>query len=1292
MEDNVEDDGEIDERKLTVVCTLPFEKDFQAGEGLENAKASIFRGCSGAHALVLVLCIDCSFADEEKSALEKIMEPLGKSVWNHTLVLFSVEEEMVETPIEMFIASEGDALQWLIEKCGKRYHVLNNKNWGDRSQVGELLEKIDKMVVENQGCTFEMSKKMLLPVKEKRAKQRRMKFERKEREIDEKNQEEIIRSDPISVNRTRSIDIPLNCNVCFPIHWRKRRIVANLVVWQTSKDHPMDTTPCPELSNLLRDIRIDVQSTLRRRFQCLDEDLLQTRSLSAPLKDVYTELYITEGENVLNKHEVRWIETAHRRATEERPILLEDIFKPLSGQDHSIRSVLTHGVAGIGKTVCVQKFILDWAEGEANQDVHLIFPLPFRELNLLRDKTSNLNDLLEFFMDTKQLDLSQLEAKVIFILDGLDECRLSLDFQNSLSVYDVTQPAPVEVLVTNLIAGNLLPSARVWITSRPAAADLIPSKFVDRVTEVQGFNDTQKEEYISKRIRDQTLADKIISHLKSSRSLFIMCQIPVFCLISATVLEKILPQGEEGEIPSTLTQMYTYYLMVQVKLKNERPLEKNISDEDMVLKLGKLAFLNLKKHNLIFYMNDLEDCGINMQEASLYSGLFTEIFREESGLQGKVYTFVHLSIQEHLAALYVYFCFVHRHTNQLKQPGLLSIPGCLTQRSSIFDLQQAAVKEALSSSSGHLDMFLRFLLGFSLKSSQYLLKNLWIKTESGSDSTDKIVVFIKEKIKENLPPEKLICLFHCLNELNEHSLVEEIQGYVQAGSKINTKLTVSQWSAMVFVLLTSGQKLDVFDLNDYIGPCISPEESLQRLHSVVEASKTAKLYEQTFSRKCFTTLVSILTSKTSSLRELHITRSNIDDNKFKTLCAGLESLQCKLEVLRLEFCSLSDKVCDLMASALKSNPSHLKELDLSGNKFSYFGLRNLLTELQNPACKLEKLCMRTCDLKVDVCAALASLLKSEPSSLRQLNLSKNEFGDSGTKLLVGGLGNPHSELKILKLESCGITHEGCAALAAALKSNPSHLRELDLSGNQEIGNTGARLENCNITSEGCVALARALRLNPMHLKVLDLTWNMLGDSGVKELSSAFKNPHSNLKVLRLRDCHIDLSQNKMGTSGVKMLSSALENPDCKLEILRVCWSPAHFGRKAGVHPQSITEHDKNISTPSMKVNTKTSASYALQSLLCPGIQLIPTRHSQSQIFIHAQTTTATPLTDTNLPVPPGSCTSQGAHSNLEAICSGLNRVIRDRPLILVSLWLTQGPNFPCHPQLPEGKAERQRLG
>ncbi|XP_073716446.1 protein NLRC3-like isoform X3 [Misgurnus anguillicaudatus] len=665
----------------------------------------------------------------------------------------------------------------------------------------------------------------------------------------------------------------------------------------------LDFGPDPKCAEVLNTFR----SNLQKKFQCLYEGTSMQRNPTL-LNEIYTELYITESESgeISNEHEVRQIETQSRRTTtEETPIKCNDIFKPLPEQDKHIRSVLTKGVAGIGKTVSVQKFILDWAEEKENQDVHLIFPLPFREINLMKDKTLSLLDLLHlFFPETKEMEIFSDEYKVLFIFDGLDECRLSLDFHSSVRLCDVSESTSVDVMLTNLIKGNLFPSALIWITSRPAAADLIPSECVDRVTEVRGFSDPQKEEYFRKRIRHKSLAKKIISHLKSSRSLYIMCHIPVFCWISVTVLERILKsKAKRKKIPKTLTEMYTHFLIIQTNIKHQKDYEKKVKDEEMIFKLGKLAFEQLMKGNLIFYDEDLRDCGIDVSEASVYSGLCTQIFREEFGLyQGKVYCFVHLSIQEHLAALYVLYSFLLYKRDLLNE--------CLPSEhqftcDTISDLHQRAVDKSLQSENGHLDLFLRFLLGLSLESNQKLLQDLLKHKEKISWSKEKTVDYIKTRIRLNPKPDKSINLFHSLNELGDQSLVNEVQKYIQSGNLSNNKLSSSQWSAVVFILLTSEQ-LDVFELSKYTNrdfnkdheDHMTSDEVLQKLLPVVEASRSAVLTDCELSEKSCSGLTSVLTSKSSCLRELNLIYNDIRDSGVKLLSDGLKNPNCKLEKLK----------------------------------------------------------------------------------------------------------------------------------------------------------------------------------------------------------------------------------------------------------------------------------------------------------------------------------------------------------------------------------------------------------
>ncbi|KAL3999814.1 Rho GTPase-activating protein 17 [Sarotherodon galilaeus] len=769
----------------------------------------------------------------------------------------------------------------------------------------------------------------------------------------------------------------------------------------------------------------NLKSQLKKKFQCLFEGIAKAGNPTI-LNQIYTELYITEGTAEVNdEHEVRQIETTSRRRKPDGPettIRQEDIFKASPGRDEPIRTVLTKGVAGIGKTVLTQKFTLDWAESKTNQDIKFIFPFTFRELNVLKEKNFSLVELVHhFFTKTKEVGICSFEDfQVVFIFDGLDECRLPLDFHKTKILTDPTKSTSVDVLLTNLIRGNLLPSAHLWITTRPAAANQIPPGYVDMVTEVRGFTDPQKEEYFRKRFRDEEQASRIISHIKTSQSLHIMCHIPVFCWIAATVLEDVGKKRREETrtaLPTTLTEMYIHFLVVQAKVKKvkydggmETDPPWSPESKQMVESLGKLAFEQLQGDNLIFYESDLTDCGIDISAASVYSGVFTQIFKEERGLyKDKVFCFIHLSVQEFLAALHVHLTFINSGVNLLEKQQETT-QNLQEEESAETCLYKSAVNKALQSSNGHLDLLLRFLLGLSLQTNQSLLHGLLAQTGCSSQTNLETVQHIKERLSGNLSAEKSINLFHCLNELNEHSILEEIQQSLRSGSLAADKLSPAQWSALVFILLSSEKDLDVFDLKKYS----ASEKAFLRLLPVIKCSSIALLGGCNLSDRICETLSSLLSSRSSCLRELDLSNNNLKDSGVKVLSGGLESPHSKLEKLRLSGCNLSDRVCDTLSSVLSSHSSSLRELDLNDNDLKDSGVKTLCGGLESPFCKLEIFRLSGCLITEEGCTVLISALNSNHSTLRELDLRYNDPGEAGVKLLK------QLQLDTLRVEPAGV--------------------------------------------------------------------------------------------------------------------------------------------------------------------------------------------------------------------------------------------------------------------------------
>ncbi|XP_043093133.1 NACHT, LRR and PYD domains-containing protein 12-like isoform X2 [Puntigrus tetrazona] len=795
------------------------------------------------------------------------------------------------------------------------------------------------------------------------------------------------------------------------------------------------------------------KTNMKKKVQYIFEG---NKEKEAQFKDIYTELFITEGDmkDVNHEHEILKIDDAFKnKNTQNKPIKCNDIFTELK-KNNEKNTVLTKGVAGIGKTVSVHKFILDWAEGTANQNIHCVFLLPFREMNLMTNEDFSLHEfLLEFYPELKDLEKS-IKCKLAFIFDGFDESRLPLNF-NSRSLNTVEKRSSVDVLFTSLVKGTLLPSALIWVTSRPAAANQIPRRYVGLFTEVRGFTDQQKEEYFRKRIKDESLSSRIISHIKTSRSLYIMCHIPVFCWITATVLQDILTENNEENISTTLTEMYIHFLLIKMDMKNQKYDEQEETEcsehlqlnKEMILKLSKLAFEQLKKENIVFYKKDLKDCGIDVSKDTEFTGMIAEIFKREHGLHGaKVFCFVHLSVQEFLAAVHVFFCYLNKDMQELQ--FFLDEP---EENVTLEELLQKAVDKAMQSKRGHLDLFLRFLMGISLKSSQILLKGLITHTEDTTESITEMTEYIKHQNKYNASDEASVNLFNCLLELKDHSLYEEIQSYLSSDEHPERDLSSSMCTVLTYILLMSEKVQDEFNPKMFT----STQAGYTRLIPAVRCCRKALFDGCGFDETCCETVSSALQSS-NHLIELNLSSNHLQDSGVKLLSDGLKSTHCRLNILRLSGCNLTSQSCESLSLALQSSNSVLRELDLSKNDLQDSGVKLLSEELKSSNSKMKILRFSICNLTAQSCKSLSSVLQSSNSVLRELDLSNNDLQDSGVKLLSEGLKSPNSKLEILGLSGCMVTEKGCHYLSSALVSNTSHPRELDLSYNHP-GDLGVKL-------------------------------------------------------------------------------------------------------------------------------------------------------------------------------------------------------------------------------------------
>ncbi|KAL7826282.1 hypothetical protein AOLI_G00314910 [Acnodon oligacanthus] len=779
--------------------------------------------------------------------------------------------------------------------------------------------------------------------------------------------------------------LEVNCSVQY---------VAERMIRSFSEDQVLKVTF--QLASVKKMLKCQekIKEKFRMGFKHIHEGLALQKT-KVVLQDIYTELYITEGgsDAVQSEHEVRLIEKAAKNfSKQETPVRLTDIFKTPSGSGDNIRMVLMKGIAGIGKTVSVQKFILDWAENKTNQDIDLILPLSFRDLNLEKKDCSLMELLQGYFPELSDAESIENGIKVLLVLHALDECRLSLDFENTRNCSDVMEPASVDVLLTNLIRGNLLPCALLWITSCPAATKQIPSKYVQRVTEVRGFNDLQKVEYFQKKCTNSDLANTMIKHVKSSRSIDMMCHIPIFCWIMATVLDIMLKDTEIGEIPKNQTQLYTHYLLIQIGLKNRRyqkamheDLRKlSECDKMVILNLAKLAFQELEKGNFIFYEDDLKECGIDISDALDLSSVCTQLFREEFGFyRERVFCFLHLSVQEYLAAVHVMCMYLNEGINVLQSDS----PASTKQQVTLTDVLKSAVVKALESKNGHFDQFLRFFLGLSVESNQKLLQGLLHHPQNHVQKCDEIVCFIKSKIsEEDITETATINLFHCLSEMNHDCLVQDIWESSRSGTLSEKELKPVECSALAFAFLMSEDVTEVFDLKEYR----TKPSSRQRLLPIIRASKKVILSGCELSVEACETVASALRIGNSPVRELDLSNSNIGDSGVRHICSGLRSPHCRLEILRLADCKITAKSCESLASTLQGTESNLLELDLSVNKLTDSGMKVLEPWLRSEQCKVQRMGLRQCHLTKDYCRSLNEVLSSCQTKQMDVDLRGND--------------------------------------------------------------------------------------------------------------------------------------------------------------------------------------------------------------------------------------------------------------------------------------------------------------
>ncbi|XP_004538769.2 NACHT, LRR and PYD domains-containing protein 3 isoform X2 [Maylandia zebra] len=836
-----------------------------------------------------------------------------------------------------------------------------------------------------------------------------------------------------------------------------------------------------------------LKAALRSKYESLDEAF--SKSSILPSRLCYQDIRYNYTEPEFFQHEYRRLDRSF--FFPDAP--LADILS-CKCQHNRNRTVITIGVSGVGKTTMVQSCALDWAKDKGYHSISFLFPLTFWELNLLKDRLSLIELLQTFYPELKELDASVLnDDGVWFILDGLDEFQIQLNF-DCPAVSDVSEASTVDSLVTNLIRGNLLPRAHIWVTSRISDEYQIPPFYLLKKTELRGFSDEEKEQHFRMVIGDDDLVNKAINHVRILRSLDSLCQIPPICTIMASALKDHV-KGQKGFKlhPLSLTEIYNLgFGALEAK------------HLPIFTKLKKVALLRMGVQN-VMYEDDLSGNGISVEEALSFVETFPLVLRTETGLNGTtVFRFGHLSVQEFLAASY-------------------KLEDIKAQKMNLSSCIQHQVDEVLENNEGVSDLLLRFMFGL-------------IKERMLLPPKDLLFGYVKKKILSKISSYSTVILFHCLREYDSQALQEEVRFFQRYGVSQIPGFSLMHWRDLMQRIRAFEGIRETFEME----VSVRCDDKLIKNIPAIFKSRKAMLKFSNLTDKSCPALAAVLSSKESFLRELDLGYNSFSTSGVQELAEGLNSMTCRLKILRLQGCGLTAETCQYLSQCLMQHQI-LQELDLSSNGIGDRGLKLLSHGLGSSSCRLQTLKLYCCGLTVLSCESIGEALKSETSTLLELNLSNNSLKDAGFKIICEGM-YAWCSLQKLNVSRCGITGAGCRYLAKVL---------------------------CSISqlTDGWMGVGE---WQAVELIDLDLSMNHIGDKGVKEISPGLMNPLSHLKTLNLSYCsltdsccaelasglmskanilsELDLSHNNLQDKGVKKLYIGLQSPQCKLEklSLRTC--------------------------------------------------------------------------------------------------------------------------------------------
>ncbi|XP_038239014.2 NACHT, LRR and PYD domains-containing protein 3-like [Dermochelys coriacea] len=601
-------------------------------------------------------------------------------------------------------------------------------------------------------------------------------------------------------------------------------------------------------------------------------------------------------------------------------------------------SVMVSGVAGVGKTTLVQKFIFDWATGKHYQKFAFVFFFKFRDVSeekmslesLICQKYPSLQDRLPRILEDPE--------KLLFIFDGLDESKTDLKLSRGGSQELCMNPGdvkPVTVIVASLLKQTLLKGCSVLLTSRPIKLTSLEAGVFHRVASIVGFLSKERERYFSMFFGDERVSREAFAYVRDSQVLYTLCYNPSYCWITCTALKScfITRAGRPQPTPKTVTQLFVNYVThIMANHTQERPEPQRM--RDTLVNVGWLAEYGLTYRTLVFQPHCLQV--FNVEFSPFLSGFLVENPKTDDSAQ-VTYSFLHLTIQEFFAALLHYLDYKE-------------------------DKFRDTMAKARSCKEGDYEIFSRFLAGLSHPATKMPLEKYMGKFSA--EATRKVIECLSEMNYEELQsredPEgkrRLMNLLNLLFESRNSQLVREVLGKDADMDFSELYLMPVDCTVLAYVL-SCCEEIQRLTLDS----CFIQNEGLERLRPELHR-----------------------------VRELSLSDNELKDDSMKNICSVLKHPNCRLEDLSLGQNMFTEASCTALSSALKENQT-LFSLDLTRNKVQNTGLSALLEVLETPQCKIQKLVLQENGLSDDSCERLCSAL-SKNSTLQHLNLSANVYTD-----------------------------------------------------------------------------------------------------------------------------------------------------------------------------------------------------------------------------------------------------------------------------------------------------------